>query len=180
MKKRILLPLVLMFLAVSAYAADVVPPDTPPVTPPVAAVLEVAPVPDVVKMEGDKITVNDVVTDAKGVADAFKAYKTTQAAGNKLATRLGLMLLLAAIFKILLSCLKFTSEFWKGNKGKTALRLSTLVVGIAVVLLSHFGAGEGWVSAVLLGVSGPLAISFHELFDIIVGLVQKTPVPAVK
>lgn len=170
MKKRILIPL-MMFIAISAYAQD---PAVPVAA--VAAQPAVASVPDVVKVEGDKITVNDIVTDAKGVADAFKSLKDTKKAGDKTAIRLGIMLLLAAIFKVLLSCVKLTSEFWKGVKGKLALRLSTLVLGIAVALLSHFGAGEDWMSAMLLGISGPLAISFHELFDIIVGLVQKKPV----
>ena len=177
--KRMLPVLALTLLAFSALAQE---PATPVAPPTAAAVAPAstpipAPAPDVVKIEGDKITVNDIVTDAKGVADAVKSYKDAKSSGNKLAARLGLMALLAAVFKVLLSCLKFTSEFWKGDKGKIVLRLSTLVLGIAVALLSHFAAGEDWMSAIMLGISGPLAISFHELFDIIVALVQKKPVP---
>lgn len=193
MRKRFLIPLAMLFLSVAAYA------DTTPATPTaatpavtkavpstpasVAATLapEVQPVstPDVVKVDGDKVTVNDIVTDATAVAAAIQAYKTDKAAGDKTATRLGLMLLLAAIFKVLLSVVKFTSDFWKGPKGALALRVSTLVLGIAVFLTAKMGAGETVVNSALLALSGPLAISFHELFDIIVNLVQKTPTPPV-
>jgi len=182
MKKTLLsLPFLLWAaIALAQAPATPVPVPTPAaVEQPAAPAVEPAAVPDVVKVEGDKITVNDVVTDAKGVVEAFVALKAAKSAGDKAAAKLGLMLLLAAIFKVLLSCVKFTGEFWKGVKGKLALRLSTLVLGIAVALLAHFGAGEDWMSAVMLGISGPLAISFHELFDIIVGLVQKKPVVVV-
>jgi len=153
----------------------------PAVAVPVAAPAETpvvapAPIPEpppVIKVTGDKVSINDVITDAKDVADAVKAFKDAKTAGDKLATRLGLMVLLAACFKVLLSLLKFTSEWWKGDKAKLVLRISTLGLGIVVALLSHFAAGEGWMSAIMLGISGPLAISFHELFDVIVGLVQK-------
>jgi len=165
--------------APAAPAAPVVAPVADPAAPAAAevpaAAPEVAPVPDVVKVEGDKVTVNDIVTDAKGVADAVKAYQDVKKEGDKQTARLALMALLAAIFKILLSCVKFTSEFWKGKRGKTALRITTLSLGVIVALVSHFAAGESWTSAIMLGVSGPLAISIHELFDIVVNLVQKKP-----
>jgi hypothetical protein len=180
MKKTLLSLPFLLWAAIALAQAPATPvpvPATAAVEQPAAPAVEPAAVPDVVKVEGDKITVNDVVTDAKGVAEAFKVLKAAKGAGDKLAARLALMGLLAAIFKILLSCLKFTSEFWKGAKGKLVLRLSTLVLGIGVTLLSHFAAGEDWMSAIMLGISGPLAISIHELFDVIVALVQKKPVP---
>lgn len=175
MRTLIFLALLTFPLSLGAQAPD--SPDAAVAEPTAATepVATEAPAPDVVKVEGDKVTVNDVVTDAKGVADAVRAYKDAQKAGDKLAIRLGLMALLAAIFKVLLSTLKFSSEFWKGKKGKLVLRISTLVLGIAVTLTAHLAAGETWVSALLLGISGPLAISFHELFDVIVALVQKKP-----
>jgi hypothetical protein len=186
-------------LSVLAYAQEPAAPAVTPAAPattvvaapavaptpaPAVAVPETpaAPVeaPAVVKVEGDKVTVNDIVTDAKGVADAVKAYQAEKKEGDKHAARLALMALLAAVFKILLSCVKFTSEFWKGKKGKAALRITTLSLGIVVALVSHFAAGESWTSAIMLGVSGPLAISVHELFDVIVNLVQKKPAEPAK
>jgi hypothetical protein len=171
--RKYLVSAALLLLSLTAYAQEHVAPVVPP-TAVVAVTPAVTPAPTVT-VDGAKVTVNDIVTDATEVAAAIQAYKADKAAGDKTATRLALMLLLAAIFKVLLSAVKFTSDFWKGPKGALALRVSTLVLGIAVFLTAHLGAGETVINAGLLALSGPLAISFHELFDIIVGLVQKTP-----
>jgi len=178
MKKFLFIPF--LFVALSVFAQT--PTDPAPVadksaTPAVAAVEPAAPVvvPDVVKVEGDKVTVNDVITNATEVAAAVKDYNAAKKAGDKTAVRLGFMALLAAVFKILLSLLKFTSDFWKGTTGKLVLRISTLVLGIAVFLTAHLAAGESWTNAALLAVSGPLAIAVHELFDVIMPLLQKKP-----
>jgi len=175
-----LLP-IFLFVSVPTFAQTVDKPAVPAVDQPATTAPEVAApvvVPDVVKVEGDKVTVNDIVTNASEVASAIKQFKDAKTAGDKTAIRLGFMLMLAAIFKILLSLVKFTGEFWKGNKGKMALRISTLVLGIAVFFTARMGAGESIIDAGLLALSGPLAISFHELFDIVVQLVQKKPAAA--
>jgi len=176
-----LLPAIL-FLSLPTFAQPI-PPTAPvvsaqPATPaPDASVAPAVPVvvPDVIKIEGDKVTVNDIITNAGEVATALKALKDAKTAGDKTAIRLGLMLLLAAIFKVLLSLLKFTSEWWKTPKAKTALRLSTLVLGVLVFFTAKMGLGESWMNAAMLAVSGPLAIAFHELYDIVVQLSQKKP-----
>jgi hypothetical protein len=192
---RLFLLSLVCLLSFSAFAQDPVKPAAPavaapaaPAVVPVPAVIPapavtplpvsdpaIVPVPSLVKVDGDKVTVDDLVTNATEVAAALKAYKGAQP--DKTAARLGLMLLLAAVFKLLLSGLKFTSEFWKGDKGKLVLRLSTIVLGVGVLLASRLGAGDTWMNAMLLAVSGPLAISFHELFDIVMQLMKKkTPV----
>ena len=173
MKRFLFVPF--LFVALSVFAqtpTDPAPVADKPATPAVEPAAPVA-VPDVVKVEGDKVTVNDVITNATEVAAAVKNYQDAKKAGDKTAIRLGIMALLAAVFKILLSVLKFTSDFWKGTKGKLVLRLSTLVLGVAVFFTAHMAAGESWVNAGLLAVSGPLAIAVHELFDVILPLLQK-------
>ena len=172
MKRFALISFLLVFVALTANAQT---PTTPVATEPTPAVAAPVAKPDVVTVKGDKVTVNDVITDATEVAAAVTSYQAAKKAGDKSAIRLGIMVLLAAVFKILLSVLKFTSDFWKGEKGKLVLRCSTIVLGVAVFFTAHLAAGESWVNAGLLAVSGPLAIAVHELFDIIMPLLQKKP-----
>ena len=167
-----------LFLSFPIFAQSTIPATTPVMAEASDVVAPVVPVavPDIIKIEGDKVTVNDVITDAGEVAQALKALKDAKGAPDKAAIRLAIMALLAAVFKILLSLLKFTSDWWKTPKAKNVLRLSTLGLGVLVFLTAKLAGGESIVNALMLAMSGPLAIAFHELYDIVIQLSQKKPV----
>jgi hypothetical protein len=81
--------------------------------------------------------------------------------------------LLAAIFKLLLSGVKITGgmpDFWKGERGKAALRLTTLGFGGLVYLASTLAMGMSWWEALLLAMSGPASMIIHEYSRLIPGL----------
>jgi hypothetical protein len=139
------------------------------VATPVVAQEPVASVPSVT-VNGDKVTVNDMVVDAAEVVKAVNNYRTSD---NSMAKRLGLLVLLSAVFKMLLSCLKFTGDFWKGSRGRLVMRLTTLLLGALVFFVDQMVGGENVFNSLMLAVSGPLAISMHELSDIVVQLLKK-------
>lgn len=133
-----------------------------------------------VTVDGDKVTVGDMLLSAGDVAKAVKNYKAQggEDAGAKAAKRLGLMLLLAAIFKFLLSGLKLSTPFWKGTRGKALLKVITITLGLAAGFAAQLGMGEHWWDAITVGLSGPLAVAFHEYTYLIPTLAKKRAVKA--
>lgn len=121
----------------------------------------------------------DALDDAVGIVDAAKDLK--DADGN-VDFKVLITLLLAAIFKFLLSAIKLSgrfsdklAEFWASAKGKTILRLSTLVLGAAVMLVSNLAAGVPWLEALFMGIgAGPGSLAIHEVFKLIPMLAKKS------
>ncbi len=74
---------------------------------------------------------------------------------------------LAGLFKLLLSLLKLTSNFFKN---KTVPKIAALVLGLATYLFANLALGVGWVDALILAGSGPGAILFHEISKLIPAL----------
>jgi hypothetical protein len=114
-------------------------------------------------VDGD-VKINDVVSNVTEVYEAVKTYRGEQDAKAKLAL---LLLLLAIAFKTVISGAKLiANEFLSSPRGKTAIRVSTLFLGLAVLMLSRVGAGMHWIDAFFLSLSGPGAIVVHELLAI--------------
>lgn len=154
---------------------------TPFVTSPMISVPATAPVavpPVVVSDNGGTVQVSDIITSGAEVVAAVKAYQASKKDPNKdtnkLAIRIGIMLILAAVFKVLISALKLTSQWWGTDMAKNIIRLITIGLGIAVFLISSIATGETWGQALLLGLSGPLAISINEIVDVLVQMFHKT------
>ena len=148
------------------------PTKVPPPTP-VAPVAPVAPV-----VEGDTVTVGGLVANSAELVSALQTYRAAKTQKNQLAKHLAFMLALAALFKILLSVLKWTSDWWKTTTAKNTIRIITIVLGMVVYVVSNLAMGMSWPSALLLSLAGPMAISINELFDIVMQLITKKPVPA--
>ena len=74
-----------------------------------------------------------------------------------------IVLILSSVFKILLSGVSMTGPFWRGRKGKNALKVLTLALGTGVMLFSKMAIGVSWHEAVYLALSGPGAIVIHEI-----------------
>ena len=104
--------------------------------------------------------VSDVVREGAEVVDAAKALKDPS-----LPKGLAIALLLAAVFKLLLSGLKMVSKFtpwFKSQDGKRVLKYSTLGLGAAAALVANLAFGMGWIDAATILLSGPLAVAIHE------------------
>ena len=109
-----------------------------------------------------QVKVGDLLAGASEVAKAVTEYRAAKTTGDKAALRLGILAALAAIFKFLLSALKLSTPFWKSDKGKAILRLSTLALSCVVFVVAKLAVGESYMSALTLAMSGPLAVAFHE------------------
>ena len=171
MKKLFLVSFVMMFVSLPLFAQPtltVKPADVVVVQPTAAPVADAPAVEKVdLKVEGEVVTVNDVATDAKEVLDAVLAYRAAKGTADKAALKLMFMAILAVVFKFLLSAVKLTGAFWKSDKGKIALRVIVAGLGVGVFLCSKVAIGTNWFDAIVLGLSGPLAIFVHEMIDLI-------------
>lgn len=161
-----------------------------PATPPPEAVATETPKADKVEpaMTGDQA--NELVDKDVETADALNDAAKIVEAGKNLANaedgsmdlKVLITLLLAAIFKFLLSAVKLSGrfsdklkEFWATTKGKTILRLSTLVLGAGVMLVSNLAAGVPWLEALFMGIgAGPGSLAIHEVFKLIPMLAKKS------
>jgi len=102
----------------------------------------------------------EVAGDAAKVVDAAKSLKDPT-----LPKGLAIAVLLGAIFKLLLSGLKVVSKFapwFKSQDGKRVLKYSTLGLGAAAALTANLAFGMGWMDALTILLSGPLAVAIHE------------------
>ena len=116
-----------------------------------------------VKVDG-KVTVKTVVSEVKDVIQKAKDLKKGEdAEGNKIPKLILICALLAAIFKVLLSILKVVSKWFKSEKGKLVLKLSTLVLGFGTFLVTHLTMDMSWYEALWLSLSGPGALVIQAL-----------------
>jgi len=120
-------------------------------------------------VNGD-VKVGDVVANGAEVYQAIQEYRAAKAEGRQGLLAL-VMVALAAVFKLLLSLVKIVlaKDFWKSPKGKLALRVSCVFLGLGVMVAAKIGMGMGWGDSVLLAVSGPGALAVHELTDLLMG-----------
>lgn len=117
-------------------------------------------------VDGD-VKIHDVTSNVTEVYEAIKTYRGEKDAQARLAL---LLLLLAIAFKTVISGAKLVAnEFLSGRMGKNIIRVSTLFLGLAVLMLSRMGAGMHWIDAFFLSLSGPGAIVVHEILDIFSG-----------
>lgn len=153
------LMLSLMLMSVPAFAQPA------PVTPPAASSLDtnkdgVVDAAETAAATNADSSARDVVADVAEVADATKGLRDPSVPKG-----LAIAILLGAIFKILLSGLKLVSKFtpWlKSKDGKRVLKYSTLGLGAAAALTANLAFGMGWIDALTILLSGPLAVAFHE------------------
>jgi len=103
-------------------------------------------------------TVNEIVDGAKDVM--AKAKELSAAKTGRL---LILFALLAAVFKLLLSVVKVINPWFGSDKGKKALRITTLVLGLGTYLVTNLAMKMPWYEAIWLACSGPGALMIHEL-----------------
>jgi hypothetical protein len=130
-------------------------------------VLAATPTEEFTELVDGEVKIHDVVSNVTEVYEAVKSYRTEKETQAKLAL---LLLLLAIAFKAVISGAKLVAnEFLSSPGGKTAIRVSTLFLGLAVLMLSRVGAGMHWIDAFFLSLSGPGAIVVHELLDLFRG-----------
>ena len=126
-------------------------------------------------ISGNTVTIGGVVSNAAELVSAVKSYRADKDQNNKVAMHIMLMLGIAALLKILISILKFTSEFWKSDSAPNVLRIIAVLLGVAVYLVSTMATGESWQMALLLGLAGPMSIAVNELVEIIKSMLTKKP-----
>lgn len=125
-------------------------------------------------------SVTDVTSDVGALVEAAKSIKGKS--GTELA--IAIALLLAVIFKLLLSLIKVASkntDWFKSPRGKAALKYTTLGLGalaaIGAGIAASVGAGIGWVEVVIIGLSGPGAMVVHEISSLLPGVGKHASVP---
>jgi hypothetical protein len=125
-------------------------------------------------------SVTDVMSDVGGVVEAAKSIKGKS--GVELA--LAISMLLAIVFKLMLSLVKVASkntDWFKSSRGKAALKYSTLGLGALAALgagvASAVGSGMGWVEVVIIGLAGPGAMVVHEISSLLPGVGKHASVP---
>lgn len=106
----------------------------------------------VIKQNNEEIAIKDT-------QDAEKAAKLTAAAA-----------LMAVILKLILSVLSNWKEYFKTDKGKAWVRLSTLVIGFLAFIATNIGLGIVWWQSLIVAFGGPGAILVHELAKVIPAL----------
>jgi len=111
--------------------------------------------------------VKDVIASSKTVAKGVDAQAT------KVPKLLAIMGLLAAVFKLLLSFLKWLSKWWVTKTGKMVLRTVTLVLGVATFFVTSMAMGEPWYNSLLLALSGPGSLALHEISQLVPGVNTK-------
>lgn len=104
-----------------------------------------------VQLDGDPELVT-VIAEASEVI--------TSATNLKTGKFLAIAAFLAALFKLLLSVLRLTSDFFKN---KAVPKITAIVLGILVGLFASLAGGAGWVDTLILVASGPGAIAIHEI-----------------
>jgi hypothetical protein len=117
-----------------------------------------------------KPTPAQVSKEAGDVLAAVEEVKEAKETGEGM--KLAIMALLAALFKFLLSAVKLSGAFWKGRGGKITLRLVTVTLGVLAFFSSAL-MGMGWMDALTVGLSGPLAVAFHEYTVLIPSLAKR-------
>lgn len=164
--------------APSVGPTDVAPVDVGPVAP------DPAPAPEPTPPTPEGTTVQDMTDEFKvlvdkdatlveaveGAVDTYEASRDLAKNEDKSAVLGLVMILLSAIFKTLLSIVKLVSKaFFQTRKGKTALRVTTLGLGLAVLVTTKVVIGMSWVEALFLALAGPGAIVVHELAGLFSG-----------
>lgn len=165
-----------VLLCVPAFGQE--PPAEPADSATTEEVVKPDPVEDAKKeyvelVDGD-VKVKDVIADGTEVYEAIQALRDEKKQTGTVTFAM-IMLLLAAIFKALLSVAKIIGklvgvEFWKTRKGKTIMRLICIGLGLATMATAKLAAGVGWGDAILLFFSGPGALAVHELTGLFVGM----------
>lgn len=105
-------------------------------------------------------TVKDVIKDGTDVISAAKGVKDS---GTPKAVAIAV--LLGAIFKLLLSLIKVLAKnvaWFKSQDGKRVVKYSTLALGVLATLTANLAFGMGWVDAIMILLSGPIAVAIHE------------------
>lgn len=117
------------------------------------------PTEEVEKLVDGELSYEQVSSEVQDAIRAVADIRSADRAG-KLA---GVMALLAALFKLLLSSVKAMGllTFWRRRQA-AVIRITTLVLGIAVFLMSNLLAGMPWWEALMLSLSGPGSMVVHE------------------
>jgi hypothetical protein len=125
-------------------------------------------------------SVADTVSDVGDVADAVGGLKGKSGKGLAMA----IALLLATIFKMLLSFVKILSKntgWFDGARGKAALKYTTLALGALAALgagvAASMGAGLDWLDIAIIAGSGPGSMVVHELSSLLPGVGKHASVP---
>jgi len=106
---------------------------------------------------------------------AVKAAEQSQT--DKLAKAMAAAASIAVMLKLLLSGLKSWKSYFKTDKGKAWLKITTLGTGFVAFLLTNFGMGLSWWQALIVAGGGPGAILVHELSRLIPVVEGKAPMP---
>jgi len=117
-------------------------------------------------------TTGDVIKNGSEVISAAQGLKDPTMPKSVL-----IAVLLGAIFKLLLSLLKVVANnmswsWFASADGKRVIKYSTLGLGAVAALCANLAFGMGWMQALVLLISGPLAVAIHEYTS------DSKPVPA--
>jgi hypothetical protein len=108
--------------------------------------------------------VADVIADGAEVVKAAKDLADREE-GSEMPIGTMILVLLAAVFKLLLSGIKLVGKnvaWFKTKDGKRVMKYSTLGLGAAAALCANLFFGMHWIEAMQILLSGPIAVGIHE------------------
>lgn len=104
----------------------------------------------------------DIIEEVGGVPGEIEGIKSAK--GDKTAMFMAISALIATVLKVLFSLLKLTGAAI--FKNKTFLKIAPLVLGLLIYLFTDFAAGVVWYEALIVGMGGPGAILFNEVWKL--------------
>lgn len=160
--RSLILLCILLGLPASAAAQDVIVPRDD-VAPPAAAAPEAPGAPSALPAVP---TPDDPFAEALRVREQLRAL---QAARSKREDRNSMFLaaaaLLAAVLRFVMAVLTRVGT-WTDRWGAKIPALM-LILGALVTVLTRYTADADWFQALMLGLSGPLAVAFHEMVKMV-------------
>lgn len=109
------------------------------------------------------------------VASYQEEQKTRE---QKMLKFFGFMSGLAVVLKILVSLLTtWKNNLFSSDRGKAWIRVSILVLTLAVFLATNLGFGIPWWQALILAAGGPLSVFLHEMAKLVPVIRGKAKLP---
>lgn len=85
--------------------------------------------------------------------------------------------LFAVILKLAISVVKSWKSYFTSDKGRAWLKISTLAMGLAALLLTNIGFGLPFWQSLIVAGGGPGAMVIHDIVGLIPVLLGKKPMP---
>jgi len=84
---------------------------------------------------------------------------------------------IAVVLKLLVSFLRTYYGYLKGDRGEAIIKITMVVLGIAILLLTNFSFGMPWWQCIIAAGGPPMSIAVHEIWKLVPAALGKAPLP---